>query len=568
MTRDYIAIANKYIQDVIAGNTPACQYVKLACKRQKNDLKRKTSSSWPYHFDAIKAARICKFIELLKHVKGPLAGHNVELQPWQIFILTTIFGWVDKEGYRRYQQAYIEVPRGNGKSTLSSGIALYMLCADGEQGSDCYSFATTKDQARIVFDDAQAMARGNKDLQQAFGLNVLAHALVVLGTNSKFKAMSADAQNLDGLNTHCGIIDELHAHKTRDVYDVVKTSIGKRKQPLMFCITTAGFTLDGICMEVRKYVVKILNNSIADDGVESQFGIIYSIDDNDDWRDEQALIKANPNWGISVMPKNVLANLSMALSDPSSENNYKTKHLCVWCNADSAFLQMSKWRRAYRTEVTLDEFEGYPCIYGLDLAAKTDIAALVRLFWRQEDDDKIHFYAFPEFWLPSAKINSSRNSQYKGWAKQDLIHVSDGDINDLELIQEYIRQDAVHYDTLAIAFDPWQAYQLASNLANEGLTMVEIKPTVQNFSEAMKEMQGLVYQNLLHTDGNPVLEWMASNVVAHLDVKDNVYPRKENPENKIDGIVALIMAIKQSIFMNVSSEYVYTASTESFDLSF
>ena len=232
--------------------------------------------------------------------------------------------------------------------------------------------------------------------------------------------------------------------------------------------------------------------------------------------------------------------------------------MCIrdrWCNADTAFLQMNKWRKAIRTDVTLDDFEGCHCIYGLDLAAKTDITALVRLFWREENDGKVHFYVFPEFWLPEDRINSSTNSQYQGWVKQDLIHVSDGSINDLELIQDYIKEDAQHYDTLAIAFDPWQAYQLASNLANEGLTMVEIKPTVQNFSEAMKEMQALIYQKLLHTDGNPVLEWMASNVVAHLDAKDNIYPRKENPENKIDGIVALIMALRQAIFMQVSTDY-------------
>ena len=561
MTRDYIAIAQKYISDVISGKVPACSFVKKACKRQKEDLKRK---KWLYHFDKEKATRICRFIELLTHVKGPKAGENIVLEPWQIFILTTVFGWVDKEGHRRFTRAYVEVPRGNGKSALSSGISLYMLVADGEQGADVYSFATTRDQAKIVFGDAQAMARGNKKLRQAYGLSVLAHSMVVIGTNSKFEAKSADGSRLDGLNTHCGIIDELHAHKTREVYDVVETSIGKRSQPLMWCITTAGFNLDGICMEQRRYVAKLLDGSAKGD---SQFGIIYSIDEDDDWRTEEALIKANPNWGVSVMPKEIMATLAKALTDPASENNFKTKHLDVWCNADTAFLQMGKWRKCYRPEVELSEFEGCHCIYGLDLAAKTDITALVRLFWRIEDDDIVHFYVFPEFWLPSERIQSSTNSQYQSWAKQGLIHVSDGEINDLESIQSYIEQDSQRFDTLAVAFDPWQAYQLASNLSQQGVPMVEIKPTVQNFSEAMKEMQSLCYQKLLHTDGNPVLEWMASNVVAHSDAKENVYPRKERPESKIDGIVALIMCIKQAIFMQVSTEYVNDTGS-SLDLSF
>ena len=547
--RDYIAIANQYIEDVLSGKVPACVYVKQACKRQKDDLKRK---NFQYHFDEDRASRPCKFTELLCNVKGPKAGQKIKLEPWQVFILTTVFGWIDSDSARRYQRAYVEVPRGNGKSTLLSCIALYMLTADKERGADCYSFATTRDQAKIVFNDALAMARGNADLRKALGVKLQAHSIVVPGTNSKFEAKSADGQTLDGLNTHCAIIDELHAHRTREVYDVVETSIGKRKQPIMWMITTAGFNLSGICYEVRRYVTKFLDNSAVDD---SHFGVIYTIDEKDDWRSEDALIKANPNWNVSVQPKAILSTLSKALTDPASENNFKTKHLDVWCNADSAFFQMAKWRRAYKPAVTLEEFEGMPCIYGLDLAAKTDITALVRLFFKQEGDE-VHYYAFPEFWLPQEKLNNSSNSQYQSWAKQDLIHVSDGAINSLEEIQDYILEDAKRFDTLAIAFDPWQAYQLATNLQNEGLTMIELKPTVQNFSEPMKQVQALVYANRLHTDGNPVLEWMASNLVAHYDAKENVYPRKETPDNKIDGMVALIMAMKQAIFMDVENSYI------------
>lgn len=552
--RDYIAIANKYIEDVLTGVVPACSYVKQACKRQRDDLKRKR---FPYHFDEARASKPCKYAELLHHVKAGKAGELILLEPWQVFIFTTVFGWVDDEGNRRYQRAYVEVPRGNGKSTMLSCIGLYMLTADGEKGADCYSFATTRDQAKIVFNDAQQMARQNTDLKEAYGLQVLAHSMIVPGTNSKFEPKSADGKTLDGLNTHCAIIDELHAHKTREVYDVVETSIGKRKQPIMWMITTAGFNLTGVCYEVRRYVTKLLDGSAKDD---SHFGIIYTIDEKDDWRTEDALIKANPNWNVSVQPKAILSTLSKALTDPASENNFKTKHLDVWCNADSAFFQMAKWRKAYRPQVSLEDFEGMPCIYGLDLAAKTDITALVRLFFRQEDDDTVHYYAFPEFWLPQEKLQNSSNSQYQSWAKQDLIHVSDGAINSLEDIQDYIAEDAKRFDTLAIAFDPWQAYQLATNLQNEGLSMVELKPTVSNFSEPMKQVQALVYAGKLHTDGNPVLEWMASNLVAHYDAKENVYPRKETPDNKIDGMVALIMAMKQAIFMDVENSYIADAS--------
>lgn len=545
--RDYIKIANTYIDDVLSGKKLANKWEKLACKRQFNDLKRKRFN---FIFDEAKACRVCKFIELLTHVKGPKAGENITLEPWQVFELTTVFGWIDKkEGTRRFNRAYTEVPRGNGKSALSSGIALYMLCADGEVGADVYSFATSREQAKIVFSDAQAMARANPQLRSTFGLTVLAHSLVILGTNSKFEAKSADAHNLDGLNTHCAIVDELHAHPTRAVYDVVETSIGKRKQPLIWNITTAGFNLTGICMEIRRYVTKILEGVVKD---ETQFGIIYTLDADDDWRSKEALIKANPNWGVSVMPKATIATRNKALAEPSSENNFKTKHLDIWCNANNSFFSMAKWRRCYRKDVSLADFRGCQCIYGLDIAAKTDITALVRLFWRKEDD-VVHYYAFPEFWLPSEALQRSSNSQYQGWGNSDLIHVTDGPVNDIQHIQDFLSEDAKNYEVLAIAFDPWQAYQLAQNLMNEGLPMIELKPTVQNFSEPMKELQALVYQNKLHTDANPVLEWMASNVVAHTDVKGNIYPRKEQPENKIDGIVALIMCINQSIMLDVEN---------------
>ena len=548
--RNYCAIAEKYIDEVLSGKRPACKFVKQACKRQRDDLKRKR---WKYTFDPARASKPCRFIELLTHVKGPLGGQNIKLEPWQIFILTTTFGWVDKTGCRRFRNAYIEVPRKNGKSSLSAGLGLYCLCADGEAGAEVYSFATTREQAGEVFGAAQAMAQANRDLKAAFGVDVGKKAIFVMGTGSKFMAKSADASTLDGLNTSCGIIDELHAHRTRAVYDVVATSTGARAQPFIWCITTAGFNLTGICMERRRYVAKVLEGTIKAD---AQFGIIYTIDEGDDWHSEAALAKANPNWGVSVQTKNIMDDLSHAMTEPAAENNFKTKHLNIWCNANLAWLDMTKWRKCYAPNVNLADFAGWPCIYGVDLASKIDIAAVVRLFWRVEADDRVHFYVFPEFWLPSDTVDTSPNSQYIGWAKQGLLHVTDGPCIDLTEIERFLGQDMLQYDTLAVAFDPWQAMQLSQNLMADGAPMVELKPTVINFSEPMKALQALIYQRRLHTNGCPVLEWMASNVVAHLDAKDNIYPRKERPENKIDGIVSLIMAMNRALALDVENNYI------------
>lgn len=554
--RDYVKAANRYIENVLSGKIPACREVIQACQRQRRDLARKR---FPYRFDEQRATRVCRFLELLKHAKGPLAGQNIHLEDWQCFFITTVFGWVDKKtGYRRYTRSYAELPRGTGKSAISSGVSLYMLCADGELGADIYSFATTRQQARIVFDDAKAMARQSKELQQAYGLEVLANSILVPGTNSKFLPRSSEIGSNEGLNSHFACVDELHAHKTRDLYDVVIKSLGKRSQSLFWTITTAGNNIAGICYEVRRTVKKILDGTITD---ETQFGLIYTIDSDDDWRTEEALRKANPNYGISQNPRDLLSDLRNALVNASAENDYKTKRLDVWCNSQQAWLDMNKYRKCNR-DVELSEFAGCHCIYGLDLAAKIDIAALVRLFWRVEKDKKVHFYVFPQFFLPSETLHSSSNSQYIGWEKQGLISTFDGPIIDLTGIQNYLLADMAQYDVLAVAYDPWQATQLSQNMMAEGAPMVEISATVKNFSEPMKKIQALIYAKRLHSDGNPVLEWMASNVVCRLDAKDNIYPRKERPEDKIDGMVALIMAMQQAVFLNVETDYIENNSTD------
>ena len=549
---DYVDKAKRYITKVLDDKIPACRWVKFACLRQKQDLERKKSSKFPYHFDRKRANKPCKFIECLCHVKGPKAGECIHLEDWQCFIITTIFGWVDDNGFRRFSQAYIEVGRGNGKSTFCSGIGLYMLCADGELGADIYSFATTRDQARIVFDDALAMARGNKDLQRYYGLTPLNNSMVIIGTNSKFLPKSADAGTLDGLNTHLGIIDELHAHKTRKVYDVVNSSTSKRSQSLIFTITTAGYILDGICMERRRTVGHVLDGSVID---EALFGIIYTIDEDDDWQSEISLKKANPNWGISVNPKQIMSELISAKLNTSAQKEYLTKHLDVWVNSDHQWLKMEHYRQCIDSSLKESDFYGEYAIYGLDLASKLDISALIRLHWR-EIDGVIHYYVFPYFYLPADAVHSSDNSQYEGWAKDEYIQTTDGPITDLNALQEWIAEDVKQYSVLSVAYDPMQATQMSQNLLGDGVPMVELAQNLKNMSEPMKQVQALIYTGRLHIADNPVMHWMASNVVCHTDAKENIYPRKEKVQNKIDGMVALIMAINQTIQLDIEHQYI------------
>lgn len=540
-SRDYVAIAGMYGERVERGEIPACEWVRKAVKRQIEDQKRFSGKSSRFYFDPDEAAKVCKFTELLPHTKGQLAGQKIRLEPWQIWILTTVFGWRrTADGGRRFRRVYIEVPRGNAKSTLSSGVALYCLLADGEPGAEVYSFATTRDQAGIVFGDAKRMVQQTASLRSHFGVEVLSHALYVPKTNSTFQAKSADGSTLDGLNTHLAVVDELHAHRTRAVYDVVETSLGKRVNSLMWVITTAGFDTSGICYEVRTMVRNVLNRSVVD---ESQFGIIYGLDEGDDWKSLAALEKANPNWGVSVMPEVVTSLQKKAIAIPSAAGNFMTKHLDVWCSAASGWMNMPAWNKCAREELCREDFEGEPCYIGLDLGSKSDMTAKVLMFPREDRDGRTYFVTFADFYLPSRAIETSPNSQYRGWVEQGLIRVTEGAMTDFNVVEEDIREDLSRYSVQSIAYDPWQATQLISSLEDSGAPLVECRMTVQQISEPMKTLEALVLDGRIQHDGNPCLTWMMGNVVAKVDAKDNIFPRKERYEQKIDGPVAMIIAL-------------------------
>ncbi len=544
--------AKQYAQAVVSKEILTCEWVKKACQRQLDDLVRfkRKSSIFQFNPELLDrhgrpyrpADNLCSFIERLPHVKGPLAGQMIVLEPWQVFILSTVFGWVKSDGKRRFRRSYIEVPRGNAKSTLSSAVGLYMLAADREGGAEVYSLATTRDQARIVFGDAQTMARMSPGFRSRFSVNVGAHNMHVLQSGSKFEALSAEGSTLDGLNIHMGCIDELHAHKTRTVYDVVATGTGKRDNSLLWVITTAGSNRSGICYEVRSFVTKLLNGVFQDD---TQFGIIYGLDEGDDWAAKDSLIKANPNWGISVREEILVPLQAKAMQLPSAVNNFKTKHLNEWVSADKSWMDMRAWDAGMNPDLELDQFLGQPCWIGLDLASKTDIAALVMLF--QHPDTPDAFVVFGKYYLPEDTVQAAGNSQYQGWSHTGLLSVTPGNVIDFSWIEADLLEIASKFSVEAVAFDPFQATQLSTRMLAEGLPMIEVRPTVLNFSEPMKTLEALVLQKKLVHDGDPVLAWMASNVVAHTDVKDNIYPRKERAENKIDGIVALIMALSRAI---------------------
>lgn len=548
MSGQHLARALRYARRVVAGEEVAGRLERRACERFLRDLERQGGAGFPFVLDEAAGGRACNFIELLPHIKGQWARPvmidgemqfgRLRLEDWQVFGVLQVFGWKHRDtGLRRFRRWYEEVARKNAKSTKAAGILLYGLAADGEPGAHVYSAATTGDQAREVFDVARNMAMRARDFRARFGVDIGRHDLVVADTASSCRPLNAEGSTLDGLNIHFASVDELHAHKTRAVYDVLDSATGARTQPLIMMITTAGSDRAGICYEQRDYTIKVLDQVVED---ESWFGVIYTLDEDDDWRDPANWRKANPNLGVSVLRDDLEAAARKAMVTPSAVAGFLTKRLNVWVNADSAWMDMQAWDRCADRTLTVERVAHLPCVAALDLASKVDVAAKVRLFHDAEAD---RYYLIPTFWLPERAVENASNSQYDGWRRSGHLQVSDGEVIDFDAIEDDLRADATALQLVEVPYDPWQATQLAGHMLEEGLPMVEYRQTVQGMSEPMKQLEALVLQGKLVHDGNPMMTWMISNVVCHRDAKDNIYPRKERHENKIDGPVAAIMAL-------------------------
>ena len=545
-------IATAYAVDVVAGKIPACKWHRLACQRHLDDLAR---PDFAYEFNPEltdprgkayrPGERICKFAELMPHIKGDWAARSqsISLEPWEVFILSSIFGWVHKEtGKRRYRVADLFVPRKNAKSTLAAVIGLYMLAVDGEFGAEVYSGATSQDQALEVFRPALLMARSTPGFRAAYGVSPNASNLSVVETNSKFEPVIGKPG--DGASPSCAIVDEYHEHKTAELFDTMQTGMGARSQPLMLIITTSGSDISGPCYQHQIELQKILEGVIEND---QRFGIIFGIDEGDDWTSEDALRKANPNYGISVDADFLAGQQRDAIADPRKQNVFKTKHLNIWVAAASPWINLHSFQKAGDNTLKLEDFRGEACTIGLDLASKQDIASKVYLFKRPGDDGKPHYYAISRNFVPSAAVEKPENAHYQGWVNSGHLIVTPGNMIDLAQIEEEVLANSEIVVVKEIAKDPWGGQQMGANLAAEGFEVVDIPQQVRFLSEPMKEIQALVDAGRFHHDGNPAFVWMFSNVEVKQDRNENIFPRKLRPENKIDAAVATIVAMNRAM---------------------
>ncbi len=530
MNKKHCQDAHQYALDIIGGEIPACKYVRLSCQRFLDDLERDDLV-----FDEVAAQRACNFIENLPHTKGKWFNKRelLRLEPWQKFIICNIFGWHWADGRRRFREAYNEIPRKNGKSQLGAGIGLYMFVADGEGGAEVYSGATTEQQAWEVFRPAKQMVDRTPDLKNHYDIESNAKTLVVLSQGARFAPLIGKPG--DGASPNCAIVDEYHEHDSDDLYDTMMTGMGARENPLMLVITTAGSNLGGPCYEKRGDCIKVLEKTVEDDAV---FAIIFGIDAEDEWDTEDALIKANPNYGVSVNADFLKGQLVQARRSASKQNAYRTKHLNQWVGARTAWMNMLAWQKQKRA-ISLDDFVGEPCFGGLDLASKKDVAAFVLLFPR---DGKYH--TFQKFYAPESA--AEENDKYRDFATAGLLTLTPGSMTDYAFIEADILAACEKFDLQQLAFDPFQAHYLITRLMETSAPCVEYGNTVKNMSDPMKEVEAQILSGQLVHDGNDLMTWMMGNVTARIDAKDNIFPRKEreaDPRCKIDGVVALIMAM-------------------------
>jgi phage terminase large subunit-like protein len=532
----------RYVDDVLQERTVVSRRVRQAVKRHVEDLE--TGKSRGLRFDKRAAARVLDFFSLLRHSKGEWAGEPFVLSPWQAFILWVLFGWKRPDGTRRFRTAYIEIARKNGKSTLAAGVALYLFAADREPGAEVYTAATKRDQARIVHGEAIRMVQSSPALGRF--IDIFKDNLSMIRTASKYEPLGADADTMDGLNVHGAIIDELHAHKTRNLWDVLETATGARRQPLIFAITTAGFDRQSVCWQQHDYGEKVLDRVIEDD---AYFAFIAALDPEDDWTDHTVWIKANPNLGVSVKPENLEEQCAKAQSLPAAQNAFRRLRLNQWTEQSERWIDLAVWDEGAE-DVNVQSLLKRRCFGGLDLSSTTDLSSFVLIFPPDEENPEEPWQILCRLWMPAENVRRRVDRDrvpFDVWIRQEFIEATEGNVIDYDVIRKRIHQDRDLYDIREIAFDRWNATQLCSQLTSDGLEMVPFGQGFASMAAPTRELEKLIVGRQLIHGGHPVLRWMASNVAIKQDAAGNLKPDKAKSSDRIDGIVALTMAIGRAI---------------------
>lgn len=502
-------------------------------------LRHDTSDDW--YFDEDEAQRAAAFFpEMLCHVKGT-AG-PFDLEPWQKTLVTTVFGWKSTQtGLRRYRQVYCEVPRKNGKTTLAAGIMLYMLLVDKEPGAEVYSAATTRAQAGLIYEIAAGMIAQNPMLSKR--CKRLKSKKRLIAGDSYFQACSSQAGASQGTNPHCVVFDELHEQPNRVLWDVFQTGFGARAQPLFLSITTAGFDRSSVCWEQHEYARSIEQNPEMD---ETFFPLIYGADDDDDWTDERTWEKANPCLDVSLKRDYLRAECIKSKEMPALENTFRRLHLNQWTEQETRFVPMRQWDACGEINFTESDMVGRPCFAAMDLASTRDVTALVLVF----PDSEGGYFVLPWFWIPRDNIDARAGQDRRlvlSYAKNGYLRCTDGNVIDYQRLCRDVYEIIQRFDCQHVGFDPWQSDSIVQKLESMGVpnhVMQKVSQTTSTFNEPMKRLVSLLSEKKLKHGNNPVLRWMASNMVAREDANGNYRPDKSKSQDKIDGMTALLTALR------------------------
>jgi len=492
-------------------------------------------------YDEKTALRVKNFIEAQKHTTGQYAGKPFILQDWQWKdIISPLYGTLNQDGSRQYRTCLVMVARKNGKTTLAAVIALYHLFADGEKGGQIYSAATDRDQASLVFNEAASMVRQSPVLSRKCKIIDSQKRIVNYKNNSFYRAIAADAASAHGYNASCIIYDELHAAANRELYDVLSTSMGARRQPLLFIISTAGFDRNSILWEQYNYANKVLKGAVKDD---TYLPVIYEADDKDDWQNEEVWYKANPALGTFRNIDEMRSSYTKAKENPPEINKFKRLYLNMWTSSETEWLPFADWKNS-AGDVNPETLKKCKCYGGLDLSSSDDITALVLVFWQGEA-----LKVLPFFFIPKDNIEKrvkKDNVPYDLWVSKGLIFATEGNVIDYNFVEEKIYEIAKIYDIEEIAVDPYNALMLNQKLSDSGLITAEVRQGMKSLSPPTKECERLILSGNLHHGNNEVLNWMFSNVMIISDLNDNRRVDKQKSKEKIDGIQALIMAVSRA----------------------
>ncbi|WP_374122295.1 terminase large subunit [Variovorax boronicumulans] len=535
---------------MLRGEIVAGKLVYMAVLRHYRDLKDGPARGLAFRVEH--SWHVIDFIEkFFVHIKGPLAGRPILLDPWQKFWTAVLYGWRWREtNFRRFTRGYEEVARKNGKSTWKGPQGAYLFAMDGEIGAEVYAVATTRAQAMTVFkpafDNIKRWVRRSAGVARSFKVFSGLNQEKIEMDGSVFEPLPSNAENQDGRNPSAILFDELHAQKTRDVWDVMESALGARSQPLLSAITTAGFILDGICTEVRGYLISVLEGKRVDDAF---FGYIYTLDVDDDPFLEKNWIKANPGLGKSKTLEYMRGMARKAAALPGAMANFLTKDLNIWCNSADGWFDMNVWDKGAK-KFDVESLRGRRCFGGLDLGSTRDLTAFALVFPPDEVGEKWHVLV--QFWCPQGKIDSQEHDDaapYKRWQTEGWLNGTEGDVTDYGPVRRAVMKALEDFDVVDIGFDRWNAQQLCNEMMEAGVPLVEVPQNTGGMYPGSKTLEELVYGKRLAHGGNPVLRWCAMNVALLFDTNGNFRPdkKKSNLNGRIDGVVAAVMALSRCV---------------------